>query len=162
MMKFGRGTGSARVALAAAGNKRIMAVWSDKRDFLSGYDVYGAWSDDGGKTFGKNQKVQDSFGDSIAQWHPAVAANDAGLVAVAWDDDRDGTSDIWLSWPTESGWADNVAITGASGPGTQNNPAIALDNAGNLHVAWIAKEDANGATQIFYALGHRVGKPGPK
>lgn len=152
---LGRGTGAMRPALAAYGGDRLAAVWLDKRDFLSGYDVYAALSADGGKTFSENVKVQDSFGDAIAQWHAAVAGSPGGALAVAWDDERDGTADVWLSWPTPAGYADNVAPTPAAGPRAQTDPAIALDDNGDLHLAWIER-DAEGLSRLRYARGNRL------
>jgi hypothetical protein len=149
---LGRGTGAMRPALAAAG-KGLTAVWLDKRDFLSGYDVYAASAGEDGR-FGRNTKVQDSFGDAIAQWHAAVAGNGRGELAVAWDDDRDGNPDVWLSWPREDGYADNVAA--ASGANPQSDPAIALDDEGNLHLAWVERQP-DGHTGIRY----RRGRPAP-
>lgn len=150
---LGRGTGAMRVALARYGEEDMAAVWADKRDFLSGYDVYVALTQNGGRRFGANQKVQDPFGNDIAQWHPAIAGNRAGLLAVAWDDDRDGTPDLWLAWPEKGGFSDNLAVPGASGPGVQSDPAIALDEQGDLHVAWIEKRSLNAPTRIRYVFG---------
>lgn len=150
---LGRGTGAMRPVLAAYG-QHLMAVWLDKRDFLSGYDVYGAVSPDQGLHFGANVKVQDSFGDSIAQWRPAIAGNQRGDLAIAWDDDRDGSADIWLTWPQDkalgSAYAENAAA--AAGPNQQTDPALALDDAGNLHLAWLER-DATGVIRLMYKLG---------
>jgi hypothetical protein len=149
---LGRGTGAMRPVLAAyAGN--LATVWLDKRDFLSGYDVY---ADLGGKTPRKNIKVQDSFGDAIAQWHPVATGNGRGELVVAWDDDRDGTSDIWLSWLTPQGeFAENVAPPPAAGPHRQTDPAIALEGTGELHLAWVEREPS-GRSSVRYSLGHQV------
>jgi len=151
---LGRGPGAMRVALARQDEQRLVMVWMDKRDFLSGYDVYAAFSSDGGRSFGKNQKVQDSFGDNIAQWHPAVAAHGDHVIAV-WDDDRDNTADLWLSWPEGAGWSDDMKFAGASGTGVQSHPGIALDEAGDVHVVWLDKADLDGPTHLRYARGHR-------
>jgi hypothetical protein len=152
---LGRGPGAMRVALARLDEKNLIAVWLDKRDFLSGYDVYAAFSADGGRTFGKNQKVQDSFGDAIAQWHPAVAAG-GGALAVVWDDDRDETPDLWMSWPDTGEWSSDTKPPGASGDGVQSDPGIALDPVGNLSLVWIEKDAANGATRLRYVFGKRL------
>ena len=72
--------GSMGPTLAACGNACLIAGWLEKRDFLAGYDVYAAFSLDGGRRFGRNIKVQDSFGDNVSQWHAAIAANAAGRV----------------------------------------------------------------------------------
>ncbi len=152
---LGRGMGAMRVSLARFGAEGLVAVWADKRDFLSGYDVYAGLSRDGGGRFERNEKVQDGFGNDIAQWHPAVAAHASGAIAVAWDDDRDGTPDIWLSWKTASGWSDDVTPAGATGAGAQVEPVLALDDAGDLHLAWIDKQGLNATTRIRYLRGRR-------
>jgi hypothetical protein len=150
---FGRGTGVMRVVLSNAGPKGVAAVWADKRDFLAGYDVYAAFAPGPRYKFGANEKAQDDFGNEIAQWHPAIAANRQGTVAAVWDDDRDGTPDIWLAWRSASGWSDNLAVPGASGPGVQSDPATVLDEANNLHLAWVEKADLNSPSRIRYVMG---------
>ena len=148
---MGRGTGAMRVSLAALRSGKVLAVWADKRDFRSAYDVYGAYSSADGRRFGANQKVQDGFADGVAQWHPSAAASGAGeLAAVVWDDDREGTPDLWLSWPEESGWSDDLDVPGASGEGIQSEPAVALDRQRGLHLAWVEKENPDSATRVRY------------
>lgn len=153
---LGRGTGAMRPALAIMGEGNVASVWLDKRDFLSGYDVYGALP---GNATGKNAKVQDSFGDAIAQWHPAAAGNRKDKLVVAWDDDRDGTPDIWLSWLTPQGaFSENIAPPPAAGPHLQTDPVLALDDAGRLHLAWVERE-ASGRSSIRYSLGRPEPSP---
>lgn len=150
---LGAGTGAMRPTLAAWGEQGVAAVWLDKRDFLSGYDVYAAL-DPGTRRFGRNVRVQDNFGDNMAQWH-ALAVGDAGgrLVAL-WDDARDGTPDVWLSeWEGEA-FGDDVAVPAAAGPGEQSDPVATLDAAGSLHVAWLERDEAAG-TRIRYARAER-------
>ncbi len=147
---LGRGTGAMRPALAAFGG-RLAATWLDKRDFLSGYDVYAAISDDGGTSFAKDGKAQDSFGDAIAQWHVAAAGNKRGDLVIAFDDERDGTADIWLTRLTAAGYGENTTLPATSGPGRQSDPAIALDEAGNLHLAWI-DQGSDGVSLLRYTV----------
>jgi len=158
---YGRGPGAARVALAVCGETCVAATWLDKRDFLSGYDIYAAQSSDGGKSFGKNEKVQDEFGSNISQWHAAIAAGKGGVV-VAWDDDRDGSADVWLSWREPSGWSADEAVAGASGPFQQSSPAVAFDEDGNLHLVWLNREEEAGPTQIRYLKGRRAPVVNPR
>lgn len=147
---LGAGMGSMRPTLAACGESCLAALWLDKRDFLSGYDVFAAFSHDGGRSFGRNLKVQDSFGDNFAQWHASIAANRAGRVAAVWDDDRDGTPDVWLSDRNGNEFSDNVAVPGASGAGAQTDPVIHLDASGRLHIAWLERTESGG-TRLWYA-----------
>ncbi|MFN3749938.1 MAG: hypothetical protein ACK4SR_01100 [Thiobacillus sp.] len=149
---LGAGTGAMRPTLARWGERGLVAVWLDKRDFLSGYDVYAAF-DPGTRSFGRNLKVQDSFGDNMAQWHALVASDGARLVAL-WDDARDGTPDVWLSaWEGEA-FGEDIAVPGAHGPGAQSDPVATFDAKGALHVAWLDR-DAAGVTRVRYARASR-------
>lgn len=152
------GTGVMRVALSAQGRDGAAAVWADKRDFQSGYDVYGSFASGPNLTFGANEKIQDEFGDNFAQWHPAIAANNEGRIAVVWDDDRDGSPDVWLSRRNTDGWSADLAVPGASGTGVQSDPSITMDEFGNLHLAWVEKADLNGPSTIRYTFGRVIGK----
>jgi hypothetical protein len=148
---LGAGTGAMRPTLAAWGDRGVVAAWLDKRDFLSGYDVYAAF-DAGSRRFGKNLKVQDSFGDNMAQWHAQVVADARGRVVALWDDARDGTPDVWLAlWDGEA-FGDNVGLPAASGSGSQSDPVATFDAAGLLHVVWLDRDETAG-TRVRYARG---------
>ncbi|MHB1213519.1 MAG: hypothetical protein ACYCY9_00900 [Thiobacillus sp.] len=150
---LGAGTGAMRPTLTAWGPHGTAAAWLDKRDFLSGYDVYAAF-DPGTRRFGKNIRVQDSFGDSMAQWHALIVGDAGGNVVALWDDARDGTPDVWLSdWAGEA-FGDDVAVPAAAGPGAQSDPVATLDAAGFLHVVWLDRDDTAG-TRIRYARAER-------
>ncbi len=150
---FGRGGGVTRVALGGNG-EQVTAVWMDKRDFQSGYDIYAASLGEDCR-FGANEKVQDLFGENTPQWHPVVAvAHDGAMVAV-WDDPRDGNPDLWLAERAEEGWADNIAVTPAHGPARQDNPMLAFDERGRLHLAWLhAPEGA--PLRVMHAVATRL------
>lgn len=149
---YGKGHGVARVALAAYDTDQVMAAWADKRDFREGYDIYAA-AYQHGSGFGENMRVQDDFGGVARQWHPTVAGHSDGSLAVAWTDDREGNSDLMLSSYAEGEWSDDMALPGASGAGEQTHPSIIFDNAGNLHIAWIERDDRNSPTRLKYMVG---------
>lgn len=134
-------------------------MWADKRNFRSGYDIFAAVHPGGSAGFGADEKVQDSFADLIAQWHPEIAAGRIGtrlLVVAVWEDDREGTQDIWLSLRIEEQWSDDMEIPGASGQGVQVEPAVAFDAAGRLHLAWVEKEHIDGPSRIRYLSGDPI------
>lgn len=146
---LGAGIGAMRPTLTTWGETGIAATWLDKRDFLSGYDVYAAL-DGGTHRFGKNIQVQDSFGDNMVQWHATVVGDAGGRLLALWDDARDGTPDVWLSEWDGKAFGDDVAVPAASGPGAQSDPVATLDAAGSLHVVWLDHDEAAG-TRIRYA-----------
>jgi len=152
---YGRGSGVTRATLAVFGADQVGAAWMDKRGMSTGYDIYSSISRDAGRHFGKNEIVQDSFGDNFTQWHPAISGAADGALVVAWDDDRDGSSDIQLSWNTADGWSEDLAVPPASGPGQQAHPSIAMDSRGNLHLIWLEYLEKDQPTRIFYVMGKR-------
>lgn len=149
----GRGSGVTRPVLASYDGKHVAAAWMDKRGYQTAYDIYAAFSQDLGATFGANELVQDAFAEGYAQWHPAMAGNAQGQVVVAWDDDRDGSSSIWYSWKTKKGWSGDHTFPAASGNGEQTNPAVVFDEYGILHLVWIGRKSEGEPTQLFYAYG---------
>lgn len=146
--EYGRGTGATRVMLASDLNRKVGAVWMDKRDFQGGYDVYAAFSTDGGKTFGSNEIAQDMLGENLPQWHPAITISRTGQVVVAWDDPRDDSPDIWLSLRTPSGWSDDESLEMASGEGAQTHPVMIFDQQGMLHIAWVHRSSNAAGTEL--------------
>jgi len=150
---YGAGTGVMRVTLAATANDQVAAAWLDKRNPRYGYSVYGDLSLDDGRTFGPNDKIQDPSAGTTAQWHPSIAGHGSGLVVIAWDDARRGNPDIWLSWYDGDEWSADTAPPGASGADSESDPTVALDEAGNIHLAWIRRHPHNGPSRILYALG---------
>ncbi|NOZ11073.1 MAG: hypothetical protein GXP09_08565 [Gammaproteobacteria bacterium] len=149
--QYGSGTGAARVSLSRVADGDIIAVWSDKRDFRSGYDVYSSFIRGSACRLDPNSKVQDEFGASIAQWHPSVVG-DTGLVAAVWEDDRNESADIWLSWIKKDGsWSDDLGVSPASGEGDQSHPAMTIDHRGRLHLVWLDRPNPSAASQLRYA-----------
>lgn len=151
---FGRGNGVARPTLTSYGKRGIAAVWLDKRNFQSGYDVYASVNPNDDGRFAPNTLVIDDFGENIAQWHAASAgAADTALIAL-WDDERDDSADVFFSEFDGKSWGTNQAIPVASGPGEQTNPSAVFDAAGYLHVAWLER-NADGTNEIRYSRAAR-------
>lgn len=155
-IKYGRGSGLARPALANFGGNGIAAIWADKRNFVMGYDIYAAL--DAGRGFGRNLLVQDGFAEQIEQWRPAVTGSVSGLLVAAFDDDREGTADVWLAWLDGTKWSENLAVPGASGPGAQSHASLALDAGNNLHLVYLEREKPDGPAAIRYVFGKYKGQ----
>jgi len=149
---YGKGHGVSRVALASHGDSGLLAVWADKRSYWEGYDIYAADAVEDGR-FGSNTKVQDEFGDFARQWHAAVAGHANGRLVVIWDDEREKNSDVMLSWWEDGTWSEDLPLPGASDDSQQTHPGIAIDAGGNLHAAWIERQEINGPTRLRYQLG---------
>lgn len=86
-----------RPTLAASGD-RLFVAWQDHR--LGNADVFFTSSRDGGSTFAPSERVDDSGAGNSTQTTPSIAIAGKGsrrTCYVAWEDDRDGTSDIRLA-----------------------------------------------------------------
>ncbi|MGM0595290.1 MAG: hypothetical protein ACQETD_12220 [Pseudomonadota bacterium] len=152
---YGRGHGVARVALAGYGDGGVYAAWADKRDFREGYDIYGAdWRPEQG--FGDNERVQDEFGGVARQWHATLAGDAQGRLVAAWTDEREGDSDIVFSWRQQGQWSEDLALAGAAGAGEQLHPTITLDERGQLHAAWVERDEVGGPTRLRYVVGRQA------
>lgn len=152
-LPYGTGHGVSRVAIDCVGEDKAFAAWADKRSFRNGYDIWGAYYDDDSRSFGKNERVQDDFGGLSKQRHAAVAGLADGELVVAWDDEREGNTDLMLSWREMEGWSDDWPLPVASGSGLQGSPSIVFDHAGNLHATWVERQAAGGTTRLLYAFG---------
>ena len=98
--------------------------------------------------------VQDSFGDSMTQWHAQIVGDRHGRLLAVWDDARDGTPDVWLADWNGKAFGDNESVPAAYGPGAQSDPVATLDAAGQLHLVWLDR-DEHAVTRIRYARGER-------
>lgn len=148
-LKYGRGSGAMRMGMAGNGKLFVAAVWMDKRNWKGGYDIYAAFSHNGGKTFGKALLVQDMLGANMPQWHGTVAVNPKTNQPIAvWDDARDDTDDLWYSIYLNNAWSDDYTFTAASGPGKQSHPSIIYDRDGVMHLIWLSRH--KGLMRLHY------------
>ena len=147
--EFGKGSGAMRPVLSGNGKQSIVAAWMDKRNWRSGYDVFAAVSNNGGQGFDKNEQVQDMFGENVPQWHASVALQAIGdVAAVAWDDTRNETSDVFYSLRINGSWSEDYELPGAAGDGRQSHPSIIFDKKGILHAVWL--NNVNGQSKLQY------------
>ena len=128
---------------------RLYAVWQDWRE--GNFDIYFAYSDDGGNTWSANQKLNDDVG-TADQLNPSVVAGasafgGADRVYVVWQDRRNGNDDVYLVRSNDGGatWSDNYFVTDDPDTTLQNQaaPSVDVDMLGKVFVAWEDWRDAN-------------------
>ncbi len=82
-------------------NNALYAAWTDNRNGNS--DIFLARSTDSGTTWSQNIKVNDAANASFTQTSPSLAVttvNNVETIYVAWQDDRNGTNDIYFAKAT--------------------------------------------------------------
>jgi hypothetical protein len=151
---YDKGSGVTRVSISALSEEDVLAAWMDKRRGGAGYGIFAAFGDEGGQSFGPNEKVHGKKGDTEPHYNPSTAGNAAGDFVVAWDDFRSGDSDIWLSTYNEDGeWSEDFAPPTAAGKGEQTHASVTMDAGGGLHLIWIERADPLSPSRLWYSLG---------
>jgi len=152
--EYDKGNGVTRVSIHTFAENDIIAAWMDKRRGGVGYGIFAALGDSGGAAFGPNERVHSQKGDQLPHNNPVVAGNLAGDFVVAWDDFRNGDSDIWLSsYNEDDEWTEDFSPHTASGPGEQSHVSATLDDEGGLHLLWIERADPLSPTSLWYSYG---------
>jgi len=136
-------------SIAVDENDNIYVVWEDYRDMATkGADIYFSKSIDSGISFSPSKGINDDLG-SAEQWDPSIAVK-SGIIAVVWDDARNGGRDIYSANSTDEG--DNFSVNKMVNDdplGGQWIPSIAINKTGYIGVVW--EDGRNGNWDVYFA-----------
>jgi hypothetical protein len=136
----------------------IYVVWNDSRNLYkkNGRDVFMARSLDLGDSFEPEIKINDAkIPAAFEYFYPTITAWGKGHVAIAWEDKREGTYDVYLTRSDNGGssfrpsWRLNSAEKGS-----QSVPDIVMDGMGHVHCTW--RDERSGDFVIYFALDESV------
>lgn len=147
--EWGRGSSAVRNVLAVAKNELLVIVWLDKRGSRSGYKVYGAFSYDGGLSWGDNYKIGDESANDYPQWSLTLAANRNGQAVVSWMDARYDENIIWLAELHGITWNAEEEIS-TDGEYKPRSPVVTMGSDGLSHAVWIEDTPTRKGSQIVY------------
>jgi len=151
------------VSLGANAQGEMVAVWQDNRDLND--DIYGQRFAHEGTTIGANFRLFIKEGGSW-QTMPAMAVDPNGRFVIAWEDERNGLSDIYARLYASDGntlWPDindcnmlgfdpnecnNVKVNDDQGLAQHVQPDVAMDNNGNFVIVWRDTRE-NGEANIY-------------
>ncbi|MDI6794552.1 MAG: BNR-4 repeat-containing protein [bacterium] len=125
----------------------IYIVWWDLRyHFISGADIYFAYSNAGGKTFSQNIRVNDDEGRSD-QIFPSIVVDENGIIYITWIDDRDGFPGIYMTRSVDGGqtFEENRKIIEEGMRQTLNIWK------GNIYLAWSGPGNYYWRNEIYFA-----------
>lgn len=141
------------LGLDAAG--RIYLIWRDDRRGHA--DIFFARSEDGGKTFTKNLRLNDDTGWAY-QGNPSIGVSPEGIVYAAWSDDRNGQGDIYFTVSRNQGksFGRNLRLNDDSKKAVQSHPTVGVGSGGLVVVAW--EDFRNGRSEIYLARSTDEGR----
>jgi hypothetical protein len=135
-------------AIAVGNFGNICAAWIS--GYYLGHDLFFRDSNDNGAGWGQVIKISNMPGDSLA---PVIAIDSSGHLYVAWAnyDYNLFHYDIYFSYSTDNGatWSQEVNIS--NNPVNSTNPTAAVDNTGNIYVAWMDDHAENWKEDIYFS-----------
>ena len=116
--------------LAADGKGRLFAAWLDLRG--EGTRLYGAWSEDDGRSWSVNAKLYESPDGTICQCcHPTAEFDENGALNVMWRNALGGARDLYLLRATPG--RQSFGSPQKLGQGTWMLNACPMDGGGLAH-----------------------------
>jgi hypothetical protein len=136
-----------------AGN--IYMIWRDDRRGHA--DIFFAKSDNGGKSFSKNRRLNDDTGWAY-QGNPSLGVSPDGSVVAAWSDDRKDKDDIYLTVSGDGGrsFSKNLKINDDQGDFVQSHPSVGAGPGGLVFVAW--EDFRQGTAKVYMSRSTDGGK----
>ena len=123
------------IAVNASG--AIFVAWTDSSFTSTAPDIAATVSTNGGASFPVAVKVNDDAG-TVQQGQPTLAVR-GDRAQLAWSDYRTGGPypyAIYTSSYDGVSWSANVQVNGDTGAHFEANPAVGIDAAGDIVVAW--------------------------
>jgi hypothetical protein len=119
----------------------IWAAWH--AGVVDSRDIYIGKLEDGAVNFDSSVQLT----SDAAECNPVTATGSDGKLYVAWQDNRNGNWDIYVS--TSNDWSAEIRVTDSND--NQINPAIVVDSSlpNNAYIVW--EDDRNGNQDIYVA-----------
>ncbi len=143
-------------AIVGDGMGGAIIAWHEKR--TGSYDIYVQRIDASGKMkWGSGGLGVCTM--TADQLYPVLSVDGAGGAIIAWDDNRNGSHDVYAQRVSSSGgveWTPNgVAVCTAAG--NQQNPAIIPNGSGGAIVVW--HDQRSGTFDIYSQMLSESGEP---
>jgi len=147
-------------ATTATANGTILLTWQDGRRSMFDYDIYFAKSYDGGATFTRNLKVDDSNSTTISwQERPSIAVTSGGAIFIAWTDDRGGHLRVRGAWSLDGGATFSPSQEIAPSVNSYGQTGVALvSNGDRIFAAFLDNTTATGQPHPYVCISTDGGR----
>ena len=133
----------------------VAVAWMD--DHGGQYHVYYAQSTDAGVTWSVPEQVDTRVNGSYSKF-PSLALTPSGIPVMAWEDNRGGVYNVWLSRrdPSHGGtpWTTNIKVNSAGGTSGDTdflNASVTVLDETRFYVAWTDYREG-----VFYQVYSRA------
>jgi hypothetical protein len=130
-------------------------VWAEKRDEVTGFDIYGQRMFSNGRPVGYQVVIYKASGD---QQHPDVVFG-ADNYLVVWDDNVRDVDEIYGIRLNVAGNPVGGAFVVVSGESNAQDPTVGPGERNSFQVAWV--DDRNGNRDIYSKQVYITGIPAP-
>ncbi len=146
---------SSEPSLAVDSTSNIHIAWHDATDYAgSGSDTdifYKQWNASS-SSWTTTEVVSTESSDS--SWRPSLAVDSTSNIHIAWDDWTGPDWDIFYKrWDDSTSMWTTTEVVSTESSDRSNAPSLAVDSAGNVHIAWEDWTDyagSGGDYDIFY------------
>ncbi len=149
---------SPSVAINDSGN--CIIIWLDKRDGGSNSYIYAQLYDSNGQPRGGNILVSDEEGYDW-QGSLSVAMDDSGDFVIAWEGERNDSTDIYMQLFNNTGQprGDNFVINADESDFLQINPSVVMDKNSSFIITWMDFRQGNWDiyAQLYNSSGEELG-----
>jgi hypothetical protein len=145
---------STEPALATSPDNSIHVVWTDTSKGEKNKDIYYTSSFNGGKKWAKDPLLPatDISNTPGSSTEPAIAADEDGVVHVAWLDSTPGEThpDIYYVRKDNDNWSQPLNVSHS--PRISDHPTIGCGSKGKVYVAWLDHSQKPTAPDIWCAI----------
>jgi hypothetical protein len=144
-------------AVAVSVNDTILLTWQDSRRSLYDSDIFFTKSYNGGATFTKNVKVDDSTSNITWQERPSIAVTGKVVIYIAWTDDRTGILRVRGAFSTDGGATFSSSAEIAPSGNTSGQTGVALASSGD-RIFVVFTDNISGAPHPYVCVSTNGGK----
>jgi len=143
----GAGESYSAMPTIAAENGQVFVAWEDSRHGSN--DVVVACSENGGRSFGKETRLDTADSPGLTHSFQPIVKADGGHAHVVWNDEVNGVgNDVFIASGSCNAWGPATRVDDSNAGFFESRlPTLEVSGA-TAHVAWT--DNRNGAYDVFY------------
>jgi hypothetical protein len=150
---------SSEPSLAVSAEGKLNVVWTDTSKGTNNQDIYYSYSNNSGKTWGKDELLpaEDISNSAGKSSQPKIAIDEKGVCYAAWVDTSNTAHgpEIYFADNGAGQWSKPVNLSDS--PGTSSHPDIACGAKGRIYVTWSDNSQKKDTADIWCVMAKQSG-----